>query len=471
MVKVLKFGTDGWRAVIAEDFTFDNVKRVAAAIGLYLKEQNLKGPVFIGYDTRFLSEKFAEKVGEVLSSQGIEVWLGERFYPTPVTAFATAHFKLSGSVMITASHNPYYYNGLKFIPSYGGPAGPEITSRIEELIPERVDRDAGTNIKGEVKKFDPWPAYLEQLKKVVDLDLISRSNLKVVFDPNYGAAIGLWEKIFSSSNLSFTLTNNERDPYFGGSSPDPSRENLSRLLKVVREDQAQAGFALDGDADRFGVVEAPDTIFNTNELLAILAYYLVEYKRLRGNLVRTVATTHLLDRLAEKYGLKLVETPVGFKYIAGVMIQDGLLLGGEESGGLTVGGHIPEKDGLLAVLLCLEVLAQGFSFSSLKKELEKTVGAHISHRFDLTIDEAKKGHIRSLIDNFNDITAAEKLGDFQVKKVLKTDGLKVVLDDSSWFLVRLSGTEPVVRLYVEAANESKINLIKEYVLRLLEAGD
>ncbi len=463
---MIKFGTDGWRGIIAEDFNFYNLQRVATGIALYLKEENLKEPVFIGYDTRFLSEKFARKVAEVFASYGIKALYGDRFYPTPVTAFAARFFNLSGAVMITASHNPSFYSGLKFIPSYGGPASPEITSKIENLIPEEVEE---RNFSGQlIEEFNPFPAYLQQIKKVIDFELIAKSNLKVLFNPNYGAAIGLFEKIFSASRLSFLIINNCRDPYFGGGSPDPNAENLKLLLKNVNEEKALAGFSLDGDADRFGVAESPSSIFSTNELLSILAYYLLEIKGWRGNIVRTVATTHLLDRIAEQYGVKLVETPVGFKYIAEVMMKQGLLLGGEESGGVTIQGHIPEKDGILAVLLCLEILAEGRSFAQVKEDLVEKFGPYLSCRLDFSIEEKEKERLKKLIEKPAEKLKERELKRIETEKINQIDGLKVVLVDGSWFLLRLSGTEPVARVYLEARNEERLENLKSQVLNLLE---
>lgn len=463
---MIKFGTDGWRGIIAEDFNFYNLQRVATAIALYLKDGNLKEPVFIGYDTRFLSEKFARKVAEVFASYGIKSLLGDRFYPTPVTAFAASYFNLSGAVMITASHNPSFYSGLKFIPSYGGPASSEITSKIESLIPKEVEKRSFNERL--IEEFNPFPAYLQQIKKVINFELITRNDLKVVFNPNYGAAIGLFEKIFSVSRLSFLIINNCRDPYFGGSSPDPNAENLKLLLKTVNEEKAVAGFSLDGDADRFGVVESPSDIFSTNELLSILAYYLLEIKGWRGNIVRTVATTHLLDQIAEQYGVNSIETPVGFKYIAEIMMKQGLLLGGEESGGMTVRGHIPEKDGILAVLLCLELLAEGRSFLQLKKDLVEKFGPCFSRRLDFSIEEKEKERLKNLIRKPVERLKDEELKAMQIEKISQIDGLKVVLIDGSWFLLRLSGTEPVARVYLEAKDERKLENLKNQVLNLLD---
>lgn len=465
---MIKFGTDGWRGIIADDFCFSNLQRVATAIALYLKEENLEEPVFVGYDTRFLSERFARKVAEILASYGIKVLLGKRFYPTPVTAFAAHHFNLSGAVMITASHNPCFYNGLKFIPAYGGPANLRVTSRIESLIPRKIAKRSFD--EKFIQEFDPFPAYVKQLKKVVDFELIFKSNLKVIFNPNFGAAIGLFEEIFDSSRLSFLVVNNCRDPYFGGGSPDPNPENLELLLKMVNEAQADVGFSLDGDADRFGLVEAPGSKFTTNELLSILAYYLLETRRQRGNIVRTVATTHLLDRIAEKYEVSLIETPVGFKYIAEVMMKEGLLFGGEESGGMTVQGHIREKDGILAVLLCLEILAQGKRFVQLREELKEKFGPYFNRRFDLPVSGVEKVRLKKFIEMPAEEIKEKKLKSMEVKEINQVDGLKVILVDGSWFLLRLSGTEPLARLYIEAENEGKLESLKKTVLKLLDRG-
>jgi alpha-D-glucose phosphate-specific phosphoglucomutase len=463
---VIKFGTDGWRAIIADEFTFNRVYIVAKAIGAYLKEKSEGKGVFVGYDTRFLADEFGRVSAKALKEEGFDVKIASSFIPTPVTAFCVKHFKLKGAVMITASHNPPMYCGIKFIPHYAGPAFPEITSRIEEYI-HRLEKGTSFSlemIESDFPLLNPFSEYKRHLVSLVDKNAMKKSRLKVVLDPSFGAGISIFEEIFKPLEVETVVINNYPDPYFGGGLPDPSPKRLEKLAEIVREEKAQLGLSLDGDGDRFGVVDEEGNVFNTNEMLSVIAYHLLKNKEKRGTLVRTVATTHLLDKIASNFGVELKETPVGFKYIAHEMLKDRVLLGGEESGGLSLGKHLPEKDGLLASLLVAEVYAyEKKPIGEVLKEIWRKFGKFVSKRWDIPFPSQRREKILELLkQDFPSQVAGKK-----VKEVRRVDGVKAVLDDGSWFLMRLSGTEPLVRVYVESYSQKDLEKIASFALNYL----
>lgn len=464
----IKFGTDGWRAVIAEDFTFANVRKVARAIALYVREAGLaeKG-VVIGYDNRFLSERFAAAVAEVLAGSGISCWLTVTATPTPVTAYAVRALDTGGAVMITASHNPPEYNGIKFIPDYAGPATSEITAALEKyletsemagefpLVPLERAREEGL-----VRDFDARPLYLQHLRRLLDLRAICCGRLRIVLDPMWGAGIGYVEEILKDACSSLEVIHNHRDVLFGGALPEPTAAELSSLRETVLEHRADLGLALDGDADRFGVIDRGGEYLSPNEVLALLLYYLLEHRRWRGAVARTLATTHMLDRIAEDYGLPVVETPVGFKYIGQSLIHHRSILGGEESGGMSIQGHIPEKDGILALALIVEMISvTGKSLRELQEEIYEKFGRLVSARLDIKCaPEEKEGILKRLQDWAPAAVAGTPVADRSTK-----DGVKLLLEDGSWILVRPSGTEPLFRVYVEAPTREALERLQESV--------
>lgn len=464
----IKFGTDGWRAVIAEDFTFANVRKVARAIALYVREAGLaeKG-VVIGYDNRFLSERFAAAVAEVLAGSGISCWLTVAATPTPVTAYAVRALDTGGAVMITASHNPPEYNGIKFIPDYAGPATSEITAALEKyletsemagefpLVPLERAREEGL-----VRDLDARPLYLQHLRRLLDLHAIGRGRLRIVLDPMWGAGIGYVEEILKDACSSLEVIHNHRDVLFGGALPEPTAAELSSLRETVLEHRADLGLALDGDADRFGVIDRGGEYLSPNEVLALLLYYLLEHRRWRGAVARTLATTHMLDRIAEDYGLPVVETPVGFKYIGQSLIHHRSILGGEESGGMSIQGHIPEKDGILALALIVEMISvTGKSLRELQEEIYEKFGRLVSARLDIKCaPEEKEGILKRLQDWSPAAVAGTPVADRSTK-----DGVKLLLEDGSWILVRPSGTEPLFRVYVEAPTREALERLQESV--------
>lgn len=468
-MKIIKFGTDGWRAVMAEGFTFANLRMATEAVARYLDIQGNEKKIVVGYDQRFQSEKFAEAVAEVLAAHGITVLLTESATPTPVVAFAVLQYQASGAIMLTASHNPPEYNGIKFIPYYAGPAMPEVTDEIEKHL--EVVLNTGEGVKsvaleeainqGLVEYFQPQDLYLKQMRAIIKTDLICRANLKVVVDPMYGAGAGYLEKFLDQKSTVIAI-HSKRDPLFGGGLPDPVESRLQELSRRVKDEKAHVGLALDGDADRFGVVDADGKYFSPNEVLPMLLYYLIESRGWKkGSVARTVATSHMLDRIADTYGLKLHETPVGFKYIGLALREKEGLLGGEESGGMSIRGHIPEKDGILAGLLVAEMLATsgGKPLSELQKEMHNKFGELVSRRVDVKVRNDTKKLVIEKLRTYR----PERMGGILVKKRLTIDGYKFVMDDNSWVLIRASGTEPVFRIYVEASDSNQLAQIQEEV--------
>ncbi len=472
----IRFGTDGWRAVMCEEFTFPNVRVVIQAIAGYLQGAGLAGKgVVVAYDARFLSEKFAQEAASVLAGNGIRAYVTSRDTPTPVAAHAVVHGKRAGAVMFTASHNPPEYNGVKWIPEYGGPAMPDITQEIERHIAKvqatgevkRAAAGAGESAAGEVVPFDPMADYMDDVSRLVNLDTIRRVGLRVVYDALHASGRGYVDKILHDAGCDVLAINDRRDPLFGGSPPDPSEERLQGLAAKMREAGANLGLATDGDADRFGVLDEDGTFLSPNRVISLLVAHLARNRGMNGVAVRTVATSHMVDAVARACGLEARETPVGFKYISAEMRRAQVVIGGEESGGLSIGGHVPEKDGILACLLMAEMRAiTGRPLKETLRALMDEVGPFHSRRVDLHVaGPAKERVIGMLCDS----PPCEVAG-VPVSGVSTLDGVKTELADGSWFLVRASGTEPVVRIYVEAFSEERLSAILESARKMVEAG-
>ncbi len=461
----IKFGTDGWRGVIARDFTFDNLSLVAQATMDYMKREGLaeKGLV-VGYDRRFLSREFAERVAEVASGNGIRVWLGNGYAPTPAVSWSVRELGAGGGVMITASHNPPIYNGFKFKEAFGGSARPATTKILEDLVRANISVDravlalplAEALAGGHVQMIDMLSGYLRQLKSYVDLELIRKAAIPVVADPMYGAGAGILPLLVTGAVEIHTM----RNPSFGDRPPEPTEENLTELSQLVKEGKYRVGLAFDGDADRIGAVDENGDFFSSHRIFTVLLRHLFERKGLSGGVVKTVSTTRMIDRLCEKFGLELYETPIGFKHICELMLEKEILMGGEESGGLGVKGHIPERDGILMGLLLLEAMAM--SGKGLRELLDETMDeiGHFSYkRLDLPIDNLAKERLIAMLNSGGIKTIANR----PVAKENFRDGFKYIFADGSWLLIRPSGTEPVLRLYSEAGD---IRMVEE----LLEAG-
>lgn len=470
MPNTITFGTDGWRDLIAEGFTFANVRVVAEAIADYVSGAYPSDrPVLVGYDTRFLAREFAETVVAVLASRGLKTLLSERDVPTPVIAFAARERRSAGAVMLTASHNPPQYCGLKYIPDYAGPATKEITDQIVQNVARHL-KDVDTLPQGRAvgETFDPMPSYMAWIRGLVPSAPIRQAHLKVVYDALYSTGRGYLDALLTEYGCDVRLLHGHRDPLFGGGMPEPAVQQLGELIATVKSDRADLGLATDGDSDRFGVVDAEGTFYTPNQVIALLLRHLVKNRKQTGVVVRTVATTHLIDRLASHYGVEVRETPVGFKWVGERMRQEAVLIGGEESGGLSVLGHIPEKDGILANLLVVDMVAcEGKPLKQIWADLVAEVGFDpANRRLDLHLSEAAK---TSVLRMFLEATPSAIAGQAVVDASRK-DGIKLTLADGSWVLARPSGTEPIIRVYLEAASLPALDALEAAVRRLVETA-
>lgn len=462
----IKFGTDGWRGIIADDFTFANVRKVTRAIAHYLETAYTKDrPVLIAYDTRFLADQFAQTAAGVLAADGWNVKVTERDCPTPVIAYNARHLNSAGALMFTASHNPAPYCGIKYIPDYAGPATPEITDTIVANIASASDEPATGNLE-KISTFDPQPEYLKFIYTLLDVERIKQARLKVKYDALYSTSRGYLDKVLQECGCELESFHTYRDVLFGGGMPEPKGEQLTELVAAVQKDKADLGLATDGDSDRFGIVDEQGNVLTPNNVLLVLARHLVKNRHKTGAIVRTVATTHLLDNLAAAYGLEIYETPVGFKYIGEKMRETTVLIGGEESGGLSVIGHIPEKDGILADMLVVEAVAyEGKPLSQLVTEaIAEADGPLYNKRLDLHLDDAHKA---AVIDAYTQNPPATVAG-INVKEVGRKDGIKLYLDEGSWVLMRASGTEPLMRVYLETNTPQKLDQLAAEMQQKIE---
>ncbi len=464
----IKFGTDGWRAVIAETFTFENLRLVSQALAdywLYTIDADTSPELVIGFDTRFLSDRFAAEVARVMAANGITAHLARADTPTPAISYNIVHKKAVGGVMITASHNPPRYNGFKVKAAYGGAISKQQISAIEQRLFSISDR-IGANLmnykkaeeRGLIRKFDPaWPYYEHLTTNLIDMDIISNGELKVVADPMYGAGRNVFSEILSRTRTKVHELHNEMNPGFGGIHPEPMGKNLKELITAVQNENANLGLATDGDADRIGAVDERGNFVDPHTIMALAVRYLVEKRNMAGAIAKTISSTLMLNRLAKKYDLSLHETPVGFDVIANLMINEDILLGGEESGGISIKGHIPEGDGILMGLLLMEIVAEAnVPLSELIDDLQRLVGPTVYKRDDIRLRHfiSKHNMVKRLVDNTPDKIIGET-----VLKVDSYDGVKYHLADDSWLLIRPSGTEPVLRVYAEASNEAAVNTL------------
>lgn len=445
----IRFGTDGWRGIIAADFTFTNVCRVTRAIAHYLSTTYSRDrPVLVAYDTRFLADQFAQTAAHVLIEAGWHVKMADRDCPTPVIAYHAKHLNSAGALMFTASHNPASYCGIKYIPDYAGPATTDITDAIAAAIPAMSEAPP---IEGAAKitYFDPKPNYLQTLYQFLDLDRIRRASLVVCYDALYSTSRGYLDVALQHCGCPVKTLHTHRDVLFGGGMPDPKGDRLTELVNAVQHERATVGVATDGDSDRYGVVDEQGHILTPNDVMLVLAHHLIKNKGMTGAIVRTVATTRLLDTFADQHGLDLHETPVGFKYIGQKMRETPVLIGGEESGGLSILGHIPEKDGILANLLVVEAIAyEGKPLSQLVQQVVAEVGGPLfNHRVDLRLNPTQRA---AILQRFLESPPGAIAG-ISVKNVSYKDGIKLYLDNGDWILLRLSGTEPLLRVYMETA--------------------
>ena len=457
----IKFGTDGWRGVIAREFTFANLSLVAQAYMDYLHREGLaeKGLV-VGYDRRFLSREFADRVVEIACGNGIRVWLGDGYAPTPAISWAVHELQAGGGVMITASHNPSIYNGFKVKEAFGGSARPATTKLLEELVEANIEAErpllelplADAMAKGRVELIDMLPGYFNQIASYVDLELIRKASLPVVVDPMYGAGAGILPRLVPG----VAEIHNIENPSFGGFPPEPTPGHLEELAGLVKEGPYRLGLALDGDADRIGAVDENGEFFSSHQIFTVLLRHLFERKGFSGGVVKTVSTTRMIDLLCKKFGLELFETPIGFKHICELMLKNDILMGGEESGGLGVKGHIPERDGILMGLLLMEAMAMsGKGVRRLLDETMDEIGRFSFRRLDLPINDGAKERLIARLKTGGISTIADR----QVARENFLDGFKYIFNDGSWLLIRPSGTEPVLRLYSEAGDPQTVELL------------
>ena len=464
----IKFGTDGWRGVIAQDFTFDNVRACAQGVADYLKQTGLaQRGLIVGYDNRFASEDFASAAAEVIAGNEIKVYLCPKVTPTPVISFGVVAQKIGGAIIITASHNAAIWNGFKYKSEFGTSAPSEVTAKIEGNITHTLATGKINQMplakaleQGMVEYLDLTPGYSHQLAKLIDLNGLRQAKLKVVVDPMYGAGIGYFKMLLGDGAIELIEINNERNPLFPGIQPEPIAANLAKLSATVKKQGANIGLATDGDADRIGIVDENGVFLTSLQVFALLALYLMEIRSERGLIVKTITTTSMLYRLGEIFKVPVRETPVGFKYVAPIMIAENALIGGEESGGYGFRGHMPERDGILAGLYFLDLMLKtGKNPSELIDYLYNKVGPHYFKRVDIEFPEEE----RQVIINRIKHNLPKSIDGIKVVNLDSKDGFRFILADTTWLLIRFSGTEPVLRIYTESNTPARVE-------RLLELG-
>ncbi len=475
----IHFGTDGWRAVISDTFTFTNLRLVAQAIADAAaspdwnrlpahSEGSVKKEMVVGFDTRFLSDRYAVEVARVLAGNGYTVHLAQADAPTPAISFMVHHLKAMGGVMITASHNAPRYNGVKLKSSYGGSALPEQCRRVEIYLSDNESRGRGPNLMDfdqateskKIRRFNPIPAYHEHLRKLINFDAIASKPPRVVVDSMYGSGRGQIKTILQGTGCEVFEVRGEMNPGFGGVHPEPIARNLGALAGAIAAGHGELGVATDGDADRSGAMDGRGQFVDPHRIMALALRYLVEKRGWRGKVVKTVSTTQMINRLAAKYGLEVLETPVGFNYIADHMLNDDILIGGEESGGMSFRGNIPEGDGVLFGLLLIEMVAvYREPLDSLVADLLREAGPALYERRDLRlVHPVSKPDITKKLAEAPPAT----LGGVKVARVQTLDGVKYLLEDDSWLLIRPSGTEPVLRVYAEGRDEKMVKALLSF---------
>lgn len=456
MATDIRFGTDGWRAVIGADFTYDNLRRVADAAARVIAVSNPGGLVLVGYDTRFEAGSFARAAAEVLAARGLRVRLSDRYLPTPALCWAVARDpEAIAGVMLTASHNPAPYLGFKLRMADGGASPKSFTARVEaELAAEAPGSDA--DAAAGVETADLVGPYLEALRAMVDPDLIAKAKLRVVVDPLYGAGQTYLAETLRSFGVDVTELHAERNPGFGGLHPEPIPPHIAEAQAYVREHRLDAAFVTDGDADRIGAADSNGVFVNPHRIIALVARHLVEDRGMSGRIVKTLSTSVLVDRLAAHLGSEVTITPVGFKWIYEEMLKGDVLIGGEESGGIGIPTHVRERDGLLMALLLAEMMGQrGMGLGELVADLLALVGTMEYGRADLTLDPAVMDRFRAAMPTL----APSVLAGLEVREIIRADGIKFLLPDDAWLLLRTSGTEPLVRVYAEAADFAQVDAL------------
>lgn len=471
MAAEIKFGTDGWRGVIADDYTFENVRRVAGAIASYvLKKEDPKRGIVIGYDTRFGSRRFAEATAEVIALAGIPVKLANDYTPTPALSYAVKNLGTAGGVMITSSHNPWSWNGVKFKATYGGSATPGIIQQIEAKV------RAGAMPKGspaKIEEVDFKPPYIQAITSFVDLNTIAKAKFKFAIDCMYGAGRNVLADIFTKRGIEYVQIRSEVNPLFPGINPEPIEPHVRLLQETVVHEKCHAGLVTDGDADRLGAVAEDGSFVDSHKIYSIILEWLLTRRDWPGDVVRAFNTTRMLDRIAAKHGRKLLECGIGFKYICDLMLEKQILIGGEESGGIGIQRHLPERDGLLNCLLLAQIMAdEGKSLGELVASLQKQYGPHYYARRDLHVpNEIKESAISRAAGN-----DMQRLGRYKIERKENLDGIKFYLDAptngngaEAWLLLRSSGTEPLMRIYSEASSPELVQELLEEAVAFVDA--
>ncbi len=459
----ISFGTDGWRSIMADGFTFDNVALVATAIQAYLKENGLGDrPLLVGFDRRFSAEQYAAHFASTVQALGQPVLLSEDYCPTPCLAVGVQQHKAAGGAMFTASHNHWRYQGLKFIPDFAGPAMPVTTDRVTALIAEIAPHWTAPGFTGVFKgeTVNLKEAYFERLRSIVNANAFSSWHGRVLYDSMHGCGAGFLDEMLREHGLEVFSIHGERDVYFGGNLPDPSYSNLKNRQALMEEHDCRLLIGNDGDADRVGIMDRAGNFYTANDLLPLIADYMVRYKNGTGHFSRTVCTSHQLDSVAREHGREMVEVKVGFKYVAQELLK-GAMIGGEESGGISISGHVPEKDGILGALLAIEMIAtSGEKLSDLLKQFEDNHGHRDFKRVDMHYSEEQQ---QKLFDAL--VMGREpRLGGQKIVERITIDGYKYVLEDGSWVMLRASGTEPVVRIYMETTKPDSFARWQKQVL-------
>jgi phosphomannomutase len=456
---VIKFGTDGWRGIIADDFTYDNVRRVAQGTAEYMKSRSNEPHAVVGYDCRFASEDFARTIAEIFATNGVRTVIFDRPSPTQVASWTVIDRKATGAAVVTASHNPYQFNGIKYKPETGSSAPTDVIADLERRINAldgvpQIDHRATRDY---VSTIDPRQPYYQQIARMVDVDAIKDAGLRVVHECMYGSGYGYVGDLIGGGRTNVTELHNQRNPLFGGISPEPIRPNIDSALAFMKVGGQDLCICTDGDADRVGIIDETGTFINQLQVFALLMLYLFEVRGMRGPVIKTVNMTAMVDKLGADFGTKVFEVPVGFKFVAPKMMETDAVLGGEESGGFGFRGHIPERDGILAGLLFADMIVKaGKPLSAILTDLERRVGPHAYARHDIhlvreTYDVDRKRILDTLEKN-----EPQQVAGVRVQRVRSDDGFKFYLEDGSWVLLRASGTEPLIRVYAEAADSAAV---------------
>jgi len=475
---MIKFGTDGWRDIIADQFTFEKVKAVSQGVSNYLKKKvgDSRIPcVALGYDTRFLSERFAQAAAEIFRLNGINVYFSDRIIPTPILSYAVLERKADLGIMITASHNPYYYNGYKIKDPFGGSAAVDIIMKIEDEISEVFKNTAkyrdflyskSTN-GNNIKKVDFISSYRQNILGQVNRDVIKGFDFGLLLEPMYGAAQGIYRSIIETFNpKNLTEIHSALNPAFGGISPEPIGDNLAEAESILKDKKCKLAICLDGDGDRIAVLGENGNYISAHHIYAIVLWYLATRKKMKGKVVKSVNLSSIADKICSKYNLELITTPVGFKYIAEEILKGEVIIGGEESGGLWAGGDLPERDGMLIGLKLLEIICStGMTINQILDKIYSEFGYFVFDRIDYKIDLPRKEKLKSILEK----GIPEILKNAGAAKVITLDGYKYIMEDGSWIMIRPSGTESVVRIYTEGEDKEKTNYLQDLGKKIISS--